>query len=303
MANRNHLIVPFASSLDASCQAAIKTLAVPNLTRLLKCAKLVHEDHGDEFDFSLPHERVWRQANTHEDSQPPVTLTLCHWTVGIDRISMNNPEDLVLSEEESRTLFEVVSPYFLEDGIALSYVSALHWQATGDTLNSLDLASLDRVIGRNVDVWQPLTHHVQTTHNKAIRRLQNEVQMLLYTHPINTTREARGLPTVNSFWLSRPMDFAKSILGTRFDDSLRRSALAGDWKSWSNAWQATDDKAFQALWLESQSPQGLADDTRFTLCGERHAKTYAITPPRSLWAKAQRLVARQPNSHEVLASL
>jgi hypothetical protein len=35
-----------------------------------------------------------------------------------------------------------------------------------------------------------------------VRRLQSEVQMLLYTHPLNEAREAAGLATVNSFWLS-----------------------------------------------------------------------------------------------------
>lgn len=29
---------------------------------------------------------------------------------------------------------------------------------------------------------------------------QNEVQMLLFTHPINAAREAKGLPVVNSIW-------------------------------------------------------------------------------------------------------
>jgi len=33
-----------------------------------------------------------------------------------------------------------------------------------------------------------------------IRALMNEVQMLLHEHPVNTEREARGAPTVNSVW-------------------------------------------------------------------------------------------------------
>jgi hypothetical protein len=37
---------------------------------------------------------------------------------------------------------------------------------------------------------------------KPLRRLQNEMQMLLYTHPVNERRIARGLPAVNSFWIS-----------------------------------------------------------------------------------------------------
>lgn len=34
----------------------------------------------------------------------------------------------------------------------------------------------------------------------ALQRLHSEAQMLLYSHPFNDAREARGLPPVNGFW-------------------------------------------------------------------------------------------------------
>jgi hypothetical protein len=287
-----HLIIPFASSLDEGCQATIKTLALPNLSKFLKAAELSREDNGDEFDFIPPHERVYSETVRTEPVEVPTTthfdklsanggvvLTPCHWLVGIDRISMANPTDLQLTEDESQTLFTLVRPYFLEDGIELMYSAPLRWYASGAGLNGIAFASLDRVIGRNVDAWQP-----PAAHSKAIRRLQNEMQMLLYTHPINEARTARGLPTVNSFWLSQ------EILPTdNTDFSLTSPALASDWPSWATAWIALDQK--------------IADCTSLTLCGERHAKTYSLPTTTSIWRGLQRLFRPQPSIHGVLTFL
>ena len=37
---------------------------------------------------------------------------------------------------------------------------------------------------------------------RSLRRLQNEMQMLLYRHPVNDARAAQRRLTVNSFWIS-----------------------------------------------------------------------------------------------------
>jgi hypothetical protein len=287
-----HLIIPFASSLDEGCQAAIKKLNLPNLSRFLKHAELTNALEGDEFDFIPPHERVYSEAvraepalafaNTHFDklsANGEVVLTPCHWLVGIDRISMANPTDLQLTDDESQALFSLVRPYFLEDGIELMYSSPLRWYAIGKSLNGIAFASLDRVIGRNVDAWQP-----PAAQSKAIRRLQNEMQMLLYTHPINEERTARGLQAVNSFWLSpevAPTDNS--------DLTLTAPALASDWHAWAAAWTLLD--------------QHISSCTSLTLCGERHAHTYSIPAPRSMANKIQRLFKTAPTLQSVLTAL
>jgi hypothetical protein len=286
MANHQHLIIPFASTLDAACQAAIKTLQLPNLTRFLQQAEVVHTDSGDEFDFIAPHERVLGLTEQ-------VIVTPCHWSVGIDNIRMENPSDLQLTDSESRELLAAVLPYFTEDGIALAYQSTTAWHASSPLFNNLALASVDRAIGRNVDVWQPPAEQ-----SKSIRRLQNEMQMLLYTHPSNEAREARGLPTVNSFWLSRqaasPVD-ANVII----DSSLREPALQSDWQSWINGWQAIDKKLAQTTSSASQSGQAL----QITLCGERHSVRLAEPPSRTLMQKAKRLFQPSPSVQTILESL
>lgn len=279
MDKHEHLIIPFASSLDEGCLAAIQQLNLPNFSRFLKLAELTKTLEGDAFDFIPSHERVWREANQNKASQSSTVLTLCHWLVGIDRISMAHPADLQLTEVESQTLFTLLQPYFLEDGIELIYSAPQRWYATGDSLDGIAFASLDRVIGRPIDAWQPAS-----AQSKAIRRLQNEMQMLLYTHPINTARAARGLQTVNSFWLSHEVKPTSNS-----NHTLTQAALTNDWTSWAAAWIALDTP--------------LAGIKSLTLCGERHAHTYAIPTAHSLLRQAQRLFKPAPSIPSVLASL
>lgn len=278
-----HVVIPFASSLDETCQAAIKTLALPNLSRLLKQAELTNTDSGDEFDFIPPHERVLG-SNEQIAKFAQVVVTPCHWSVGIDHIRMDDPSELQLNETESRALLAAVTPYFEGDGLTLTYDTPLRWLAQGEALSSMALqgiffASLDRVIGRNVDVWQP-----QSDASKSIRRLQNEMQMLLYTHPINDAREARDLPAVNSFWLSH-----EANVDARFYFSLRASALRSDWHAWAEAWHALDKKLVRA--------------TQITLCGERHAVTYVINHSPTIRQRISRLISSQPSAYKALQNL
>jgi hypothetical protein len=125
-----------------------------------------------------------------------------------------------------------------------------------------------------------------------IRRLQNEMQMLLYTHPLNDARQARGQPAINSVWFhgSGAVPGANGLSHPAAPPpaehtDLRAPALAGDAPAWAQAWQALDAGAIAAL-LRSDPLTA-----RLTLCGESHAHTWAPRPRswparwRSLWRK------------------
>ena len=63
------------------------------------------------------------------------------------------------------------------------------------------------------------------------RRWQNEMQMLLFEHPVNLAREARGCTPVNSVWLwgggklIAPVDRAERVLVLTADELVRELAL------------------------------------------------------------------------------
>ena len=114
-----------------------------------------------------------------------------------------------------------------------------------------------------------------------VRRLQSEVQMLLYVHPLNDAREARGAMSVNSFWLAGtgPAQPADKVLPADVvvDDRLRAPLVGDDWSAWAEAWRALDAGPVRAL-VESD-----AGHARLSLAGERHARSWQ--PAERPWWK------------------
>jgi hypothetical protein len=146
-----------------------------------------------------------------------------------------------------------------------------------------------------VDLW--LTMHPDA---RLIRRLQAEVQMLLYTHPVNDEREAAGLRPVNSFWLSGTgpaTEAHPTSAAWQVDERLRAPALAEDWAAWAEAWAALDNGPLRALLAQAETGQ----TATLTLCGERHAQTYE-TRPRP-WYRRGLLARQRVHAAPLLAQL
>lgn len=311
-----HVLIPFAH-VDADPFAqATASLELPQLSRLFRQWTLIHQDRGEPDSYSPPHERA-RAAALAEPGAGPATpwpdgqlpwaawnggvppvpavpaghscawLSLCHWQVGSGVVRLSDPETLSISQHESDTLYALMAPMFAEDGLELHPHSAQHWRVSGQALAGLRTASLDRVIGRSIDAWLP-----QGTTAPLARRLQNEMQMLLYTHPLNDARQAQGLPAINSVWFhgsgAAPAGWllpeaASASAPLAEHPDLRAPALNGDAAAWTQAWQALDAGAIATLMRSDPLT------ARLTLCGESHAHTWAPRPRswparwRGLW--------------------
>jgi hypothetical protein len=285
-----HLVIPFAVPSSEAGRAALLSLQWPHLKALL-AGRSATRDEGDALSLSPPHERALARAWgwTGGDGQLPFAarqaaadgidtvdrawglLTPAHWHVGTDQLSLTDPDQLLLTADASRAFLDAVRDLFTSEGFEVHWGAPLRWYLAHPSLAGLATASPDRVIGRNVDRWLPAGPQA-----RLLRRLQNEVQMLLYTHPLNAEREARGQRPVNSYWLSgcgaaqvEPADAQGRV---RVDARLRSPALAEDWAAWAKAW-AQVDAELPALAL-----------TRLTLCGERSSLTCEL-PPRGLLAR------------------
>ncbi|MEO8857272.1 MAG: hypothetical protein ABI343_09815, partial [Burkholderiaceae bacterium] len=300
----------FACSDAPGCDQALAALQLPMLDKLLRRLALTDSDTGSASSLSPPHERAlarvhgiaaadgcipWAAHALAQAGGDPATeawawITPAHWDVGADHITMADPLSLDLPEQESRELLAAMQSYFAEDGIALEYVTGQHWRAHGPLFDGLATASLDRVAGREISAWMPSA--------AVLRRLQNEMQMLLYTHPLNDARSARSAMTVNSFWVSgtgrmgasdgarHPAPLAGQAGGQHGSqtqthgsaaqlllvaDQLRQPALAMDWAGWTQAWAQVDQDACGQLLRALDAGQ----DARLTLCGERSALSFA----------------------------
>lgn len=310
-----HLLIPFAAPWSGAGRQALAALELPELSALLAGAGEPMLDAGEETSLSPPHERAharalglagadglipwaaWQaQADGIAVQTPPDLdwglLSPVHWHVGSDQVTLLDPEALMLDEAASRALLDAVRELFTREGFVILYGAPTRWYLAHESLAELTTASLDRVIGRNVDPWLPPAR--SSAPARLWRRLQNEAQMRLYTHALNDERESRGLPTVNSLWLSGcgPRQEAAAAPGLVLDQRLRGPALAEDWEAWTAAWRALDAGPIAAL---RQRPATL------TLCGERSAATWKLRP-RNAW---QTLFGRwrRADSRRLLASL
>lgn len=291
------LLVPFAAPWSDAGRRALQQLSLPQLERLLPRLCRRETDEGDEYSLTPPHERAlaralglagadgclpWaaraaQQAGLDTGDLAWGLLTPVHLHLGTEQVTLIGPSSLALGDESSRAFFDDARPLFTGEGMVLHWLAADAWLVAHESLRELPTASLDRVVGRNIDRWLP-----DAPAARLLRRLQNEVQMLLYTHALNDEREARGLPTVNSLWLSGCGPAQPDATGEAppVDDRLRRPALDEDWDGWSHAWQALDAGPIAALAEAARR----GDAVNLTLCGERRAMTLT-TASRSLWQR------------------
>ena len=291
-ADAQHLLIPFASAPGAACRAALPGLRLPNLQALLGRLRVADEDRQDAATLSPPHERararalglVWgRDAGdgllpwaawqaralglpgAHADGWGWVTL--CHWQVGMSEVVMDDPEALDLDAAESETLLRAMRPFFDEDGLALFPTPRPgRWLARGAALAGLPTAAIDRAAGQPLAPWLPM-------HDAArpLRRLQNEMQMLLYTHPLHDARTARGVRPINAFWFSgtgaAPSALPAAAAEPHVALDLRDNALRDDGAAWAARWQALDTQALAPLLAQARAGRPVV----LTLCGERAA--------------------------------
>lgn len=303
-----HLLIPFASRRSEDCRQALRGLELPHLAKLLSRLTPAPPDAGDEFSLSAPHERAlayalglpladgmipwaaWQASQTGTAAGAWGFITPCHWRMGANHVSLHTLGPADLPAQESQALLASMQPYFAADGIELQYEQPTRWLARGAVFADLATASLDRVSGSDVAHWMPRGAGAAT-----LQRLQSEMQMLLYHHPVNDARGARGAAPVNAFWLSGTGALPALPLTPALQappavaDTLRAAALGDDWATWAQAWSALD--ATECAALLATLAQG--ESVQLTLCGDCKAQTFN-TRPRTLRKRLRTLFAAAP---------
>lgn len=303
-----HLLVPFASASDPACRALMPGLQLSHLTALLALLQPEHTDADSDHSLSAPHERAlaratglvradgsaypdgllpWAAAQSTTPGLPQAWFTPCHFQVGMEQVTLLPGDQLGLTDEHARPLFEALAPYCTEDGITLSYECATRWHASGEVLRSIACASLDRVVGRSVEAWMT-DSATNPAGGQLLKRLQSEAQMLFYTHPAFDAREALRLHPVNGFWLSGAgaIDHPTTLQAApAMPDELRHAALQADWARWKQAWTAVDSRDIKALLERARR----GEPVTLTLCGERVAQRFT-NAPRGAVARAGRFI-------------
>jgi hypothetical protein len=259
-------------------QALHARRASPALAQLA-LTRIIAREHLDADSACMAHEMVW--ANAMGWQTAPELLPLAAWQAGqlgllcppehgwalIDlvhlqfeqgRVQMSLPVDL--STTDSDALLQAMQPFFLEDGIHLHPISSGRFLAHATVFKQLPCVTLERGCWQGMNALND-SHQVaaQSPAQRMIRRLQNEMQMLFYTHAVNETRDQ----PVNSFWVSGcgdlPATTAKQVV---LHQRLRQPFVQAQPAEWATAWEA--------LAHEVMLP-GLQQGDQVVLCGTDHA--------------------------------
>jgi len=142
-----------------------------------------------------------RQANDQPGNRPGLGQDCwlradpVHLRPDRDRLLLFDASQLHITPPEMRALAETLSAFFAEDDIALHTPQPDRWYLQMLHTPALQTSPLEQVSGRDILPYMPAGDD-----GGLWRQRLNEVQMLLFQHPVNERREQRGQPTINSLW-------------------------------------------------------------------------------------------------------
>ncbi|MDO5624806.1 MAG: phosphoglycerate mutase [Pseudomonadota bacterium] len=306
----SHLLIAAAGPVQPG-DAALP--ALPHLAALLRRLAPAGRIDADEDTAATPLETAlararglpdtpgltpWAAFDTATTGTACAWLRPCHWQLGMGDAQLTDPAALALTDAESHALHAACAPLLAEDGIALDYHAPGAWLARGAVFDGMHAPSLASASGRSITPTQ-LARAATPEHQRHWQRLQNELQMLLYTHPVNDARDTRRQPPVNALWAEgagRLDHLPAPTPQVRVD--ARLSALdPTDAAARAATWQAIDADALAPL----HAALNAGADVRLTLCGPRAALTWGAAAG-SPWQRLARLWQRQPLA-DVLAAL
>jgi hypothetical protein len=118
-----------------------------------------------------------------------------------DHLVLTSTQILDIQASEADALFDSVKDIFAEMS-TVTYRSMPHkWFIESSALENLSTVSTAQAEGRNIDHWMPSDTSVEGV-ARQWRKWQNEIQMIWFNHPVNEARQAEGMLSINSVWIS-----------------------------------------------------------------------------------------------------
>jgi hypothetical protein len=208
------LVLPFALPVPEFAPDLVRALQAPALAALLSRTSGAALHPLEPTARVLPHE-LWiaRRLGLANGVAPCIAASSmrgygldpgdgtwfvvnpAHIQIASSHLMMVDTRQLDLREDEGRALFESARACCEDAGHALLYGAPDTWFLRADNWDGIQTASPDAAVGMNLTDWVPTG-----TPSRAYRKLQNEVQVNWYTHPVNAARESRGRAPVNAIW-------------------------------------------------------------------------------------------------------
>lgn len=151
---------------------------------------------------------------------------------------------------EASQLCDSLNEHFAGQGVVFFAPSPERWYVRLSESPDITTVPLSQALGRNIQGNLPRGEQARRWH-----QLFNEIQMLLFAHPLNEAREARGALPVNSLWLWGEGDAVPPCSGyaSVSSDEILAAMLAAEEKvpysNWSEQWRGeTGDGKHLLVW-------------------------------------------------------
>lgn len=137
---------------------------------------------------------AWHQLGNDAGSGYWLYATPVHLVLQRDTFSLAVPVPLPLAPEEIGALTSTLNKHFEADGLMFFWHDE-QWFLRLKCNPNIQTNPPESVINKDISAFLP-------TGEGAIKwaSFTNELQMLLFVHPINQMRETKGLPVINSVW-------------------------------------------------------------------------------------------------------
>ena len=150
--------------------------------------------------------------------------------------------DVEAGADEAGQLCAALNEHFAGQGMEFFAPHPQRWYVRVDELPDIETVPLSQAAGRNVHSLLPRGREAARWH-----QVFNEIQMLLFAHPVNAAREARGELPVNSLWLWGGGSGVVAIPQKNYDYVNSDEALAGmfaatadiPFAGWSAQWNGS----------------------------------------------------------------
>lgn len=186
------LELPAGSALAALlAKAKLKKLQLP-------LEALVCEQHGLKATPDYPVAAVAAKADGLEVTDAywlradPVHLLLQR-----DSFSLSEPVPLSVANPDAQSILASLNQHFANDGFKFLVGQSGAWYLRLETPPEIQTTLPSIAVDKNIYAYLP-----QGKASGQWRSYLNELQMLLFQHPVNHAREAAHAPVINSLWFS-----------------------------------------------------------------------------------------------------
>ena len=137
---------------------------------------------------------AWQAAGNDAGSAYWLYAAPVHLVLQRDTFSLAAPAPLVLNQQESDALTAALNKHFDADNKSFFWRDNM-WFLCLENNPNIQTHAPQAALNKAVDAYLP-------TGEGAIQwaSFTNELQMLLFEHPVNQAREAKHLPAINSIW-------------------------------------------------------------------------------------------------------